>query len=141
VLAGAIEWLGFRRSGSGGRSAPLLEALPAKDWTTLRRLEGDGSLLAAARTIRPSFHLRVIAGRGGSYRGGPFGLAGFATFRFVLELLVVEEQLFTSCKHEVGAAVYTLQNLVLEFHGELLPSVRDPELWTGVNVRQAKEPD
>jgi hypothetical protein len=32
----------------------------------------------------------------------------------------VEEQLFSRGEDEVGAAVNTLQNLVLEFHGELL---------------------
>src|SRR5665811_390080 len=45
---------------------------------------------------------------------------------FVLELLVVEEKLFARGEDEIGAAVNTFQNLVLEFHGELLPSARGP---------------
>jgi hypothetical protein len=53
----------------------------------------------------------------------------------------VEEQLFAGRKNEFAAAIDTLQNLVLEFHGELLPSVRDPEPWTGVKLQPAKEPD
>ena len=39
----------------------------------------------------------------------------------------MEKQLFPSREDEVNAAVNTLQNLVLEFHGELLPSARDSQ--------------
>lgn len=48
--------------------------------------------------------------------GDPFALAGLAAFRFVLELLVVEEQLFPGGEDEVSPTVDTLQHLVLKFH-------------------------
>jgi hypothetical protein len=47
---------------------------------------------------------------------GAFTLAVLAAFGFVLELFIVEEELFTSGENEVGAAVHTLENLVLEVH-------------------------
>src|SRR5271157_6403445 len=116
-----------RESGRGGGS-PLLEALPTENWPALGWLEGDRGLLAAAGTVGPGFHSGTNPrGRSHAWRGNPFGLADLATFRFVLEVFIVEEQLFPGCKDEVSAAVNTLQNLVLEFHGELLPSARDPK--------------
>jgi hypothetical protein len=113
-------------SGSGCRGAPLLETFPAEDRTALRRLERDRGLLAAAGAVGPGFYLRAAAGHGDrrAQSGSSPGLAGFATFGFVLELLVVEEELLTGGEDEVGAAVNALQNLVLEFHGEVLPSAR-----------------
>lgn len=48
--------------------------------------------------------------------GRPFAFAVLAAFGFVLELLVMEEQLFPGCKYEIRSAVDALQNLVLEFH-------------------------
>jgi len=56
-------------------------------------------------------------------------------------LLVVEEQLFSGRKDEVSAAVNTLQNFVLEFHGELLPSARDPKPMDGDYLQLPKGPD
>src|SRR5271157_294706 len=123
-----------RESGRGGGS-PLLEALPTENWPALGWLEGNRGLLAAAGTVGPGFHSGTNPrGRSHAWRGNPFGLAGLATFRFVLEVFIVEEQLFPGCKDEVSAAVNTLQNLVLEFHGELLPSARDPKPWTRVQI-------
>jgi hypothetical protein len=43
-------------------------------------------------------------------------LAVLATLRFVLELLVVEEELFACREDEVLTAVNAFQGLVLEFH-------------------------
>jgi hypothetical protein len=43
-------------------------------------------------------------------------LAVLAAFGFVLELLVVEEQLFTRREHEIRATIDALQNLILVFH-------------------------
>jgi hypothetical protein len=117
----------FSWSGSGSAGSALLEALPTEDRPSLGRFEGNGRLLAAPGATGSSFHFGVVAWCGGSQGGRPLGLAGFTTFRFVLELLIVEEQLFSSCENKVGTAVDTLQNLILEFHGELLPSARDPE--------------
>jgi hypothetical protein len=39
--------------------------------------------------------------------------------RIILELFVVEKYLLARCKHELRAAVYTLQNSIGEFHGRL----------------------
>jgi len=121
-------------SSTGSRSSPLLKALPAKDRPTLRRLKGNGSFLATGGTVGASFHLRTLWRRNWSQRRVPFGFAGFATLGLVLELFVVEEQLFARRKDEVGAAVNTLENLVLEFHGELLPSARDSQAMDGVDL-------
>jgi hypothetical protein len=49
-------------------------------------------------------------------RLGALALAGLAAFWFILKLFIVEEKLFASGEYEVGAAVYTLENLVLELH-------------------------
>lgn len=46
----------------------------------------------------------------------PFGFAVLASLRLVLELFVVEKQLFAGCEDEVCTTIHTLQNLVLEFH-------------------------
>jgi hypothetical protein len=105
----------------------LLEALPTEDWPALRRFEGYGSLLPTAGTTGSGLHSGIVTWRGGSQGGGAFGFADFTTFGFVLELFIVEEQLFPGCKDEVGTAVDTFQNLVLEFHGELLLQPATPE--------------
>ena len=103
----------------------MLEAFSTKDWPALCGLEGNGCFLPTTRAVGSSLYLGIIARGRTSQSRSSFGLAGFATFRLVLELLVVEEELFSGCEDEVGAAVNTLQNLVLEFHGELLPLARD----------------
>ena len=46
----------------------------------------------------------------------PLCLTGLTAFGLVLELLVVEEQLFSGRENEIGPAVYALEYLVLEFH-------------------------
>ena len=46
----------------------------------------------------------------------PLALAILATLRLVLELLVVEKQLFTSGKDEIRTAVDALEYFVLELH-------------------------
>jgi len=54
--------------------------------------------------------------RSGSQHGHALALASLAAFGFVLELLVVEEKLFTRREHEIRATIDALQNLVLVFH-------------------------
>src|SRR5713101_1332738 len=54
----------------------------------------------------------------------PLALAVLASFGFVLELLVVEEQLFARCEHEFRATIHALQNLVLVFHRRGAPITR-----------------
>src|SRR5271157_2902095 len=127
--SGANEWR--EMSGTGSGSSPLLETLPAKDRPALRRLKGNRGLLAAGGTVGPSFHPGTRRRKIRSYRGSTFGLARLATFGFVPELFVVEEELFSGREDEFSAAVNALQNLVLEFHGELLPSARDSQAMDG----------
>jgi len=95
----------------------LLEALAAKHRTSLRRLEGHGGLPLAARADGLCFHPLIIAAvLRKSQRLGAFAFAVLAAFGFVLELFIVEEELFTSGKYEIGAAVHALEYLVLELH-------------------------
>jgi hypothetical protein len=54
--------------------------------------------------------------RHSSNYGHSLALAVLAAFGFVLELLIMEEKLFTRCEHEIRATIYALQNLVLVFH-------------------------
>jgi len=122
--AGAAQTRVTGSSGSRGRCASLLEALPAKNRPSLSWFEGHSRLLAAARTISPGLNPRPATNSGRSQGSAAFRLAALTALGFVLELLVVEKQLFTGGKDEVGATIYTLKNLVLEFHGELLPSAR-----------------
>jgi hypothetical protein len=48
--------------------------------------------------------------------GHTLGLAGLTALGLVLELLIVEEQLFTGGKYEAGATVDAGEYLVLKFH-------------------------
>ena len=101
----------------------LLKTFPAENRPALCRLEGNRSFLAALGTCRPGFGLRGrLPGNRGSQNSNALRLACFTTFRFVLELFVVEEQLFACGKDKVRAAVDALQYLVLEVH----PSPHSP---------------
>jgi hypothetical protein len=53
----------------------------------------------------------------------------------------VEEQLFARRKYEVRSAVDTLQYLILEFHGEVLPSARDSQAHGRGQLATARRPD
>src|SRR5207253_5459347 len=46
----------------------------------------------------------------------PLRLAGLTALGFVLELFVVEKQLFPSCEDKILPTVDALQTLILEFH-------------------------
>jgi hypothetical protein len=111
---GPAKW-----SGGGGRLL-LGEAFTAEDGAILRGAEGDSGLLATLGAGRPSFDTRevvsVAQGLRGSKNGDALGLAGFAALGLVLELFVVEKQLFPGGKNEVGAAVDAGQYLILKFH-------------------------
>jgi len=50
-------------------------------------------------------------------------LTGFATFRFVLEALVVEEVLLSRGKYKIGSAIHTLKGAVLEFRHTCCPVI------------------
>jgi len=45
---------------------------------------------------------------GGSEYCYSFGFADFASLRFVLELLIVEEQLFAGCENKINSTVDAL---------------------------------
>jgi hypothetical protein len=63
-----------------------------------------------------------VARRGRSRENGhPFGFAGLTAFGFVLEMLVVEEQLFSGSKYEIRPAVGAGEYLVLKFHLRMAP--------------------
>ena len=95
----------------------LLETLPAIHGAPLRGFEGNSSLTLASRADCLGFNSLVIApALRQTKRLGALALAAFTAFRFVLELLIVEEELFPSGEDEVGATIYTLENLVLELH-------------------------
>src|SRR5689334_6327878 len=96
---------------------PGLEAFLAEDRTALRRLEGDGRLLAARRTIRDGFH--PLASDGTSRTAGPLAFARFAALRLVLEVLVGEKLLLSCRPDELRATVHALKDSVLELHRSL----------------------
>jgi hypothetical protein len=107
----------------------VLKALPAQHRPSLRRPERYRSFFPALRTVRPGLGLRVRMPARRPVRRSPnhchsFALAILAAFGFILELLVVEEKLFTRCEHEVRATIYALQNLVLVFHWRGAPIPR-----------------
>jgi hypothetical protein len=52
-----------------------------------------------------------------SHGSSALAFAVLASFRFVLELFVVEEELFAGGEDEIITAVDTLESLILEFHG------------------------
>jgi hypothetical protein len=66
-----------------------------------------------------------------SYARSPVGalrLALLAALGVVLEILVVEEQLFACGKDEVGTAINALENFIREFHGRLPRRRERPEI-------------
>ena len=88
----------------------------------MRWLERDSCFPLAAGADGLGFHPLVVAPvLRQSQCLGAFTLAVFAAFGFVFELFIVEEELFTGSENEVGAAIHTLENFVLEVHFESAP--------------------
>ena len=117
----------------GGGGALGLEAFAAEDGASLGGLEGDGGLFAAGGAVGAGLHLGVLAlavsvGMEAELFGA-FGLAGLAALGLVLELLVVEEELFAGGENEIGTAVDALERLILEFHREPTPHPRAKVPW------------
>jgi hypothetical protein len=100
----------------------LLKTLTTEHGTPLCRAKRHCRLLAAvgAGSASLSFDM-VLAVRRRAQDRHSLALAALAPLGFVLELLVVEEQLFTSCEDKIRSTVNALQNLVLEFHWRATP--------------------
>ena len=94
-------------------SFAVLEAFPAQYRPPLRRPERNRSFFPALRAVSPCLRLGVRASlyptmqRGCAEHRHSFSLAVLASLRFVLELLVVEKQLFTRREHKVRATIDT----------------------------------
>lgn len=86
----------------------------------MRRLERNGGFTLAPGAnclrFRPLEVSAASTAVAQSQRLGAPGFTFFATLRLVLELFIVKEELLTSGKNEVSAAVYALENLILELH-------------------------
>ena len=109
---------------------PLLKTLTTKDRSPLRGLKRNSCLLAALRAGGFGFDLGgTMAGSGPEHRD-PLRLARLTALRFVLELLIVKEKLFTGGKNKIRPAIHTLQYLVLEFHRENAPFSPIPAAFT-----------
>ena len=107
----------------------------------MRWLERDSSFPLAAGADSLGFHSLVVATvLRQSQCLGAFTLAVFAAFGFVFELFIVEEELFASGENEVGAAIHTLKNFVLEVHFESAPfsCIHAQESGQSTNVTQWK---
>jgi hypothetical protein len=91
------------------------ETLTTKHGPILGGTKRKRRLFSATRTDGNGFLFIKLIWR--SLGWGPFLLADLAPFGQVFKLLVVEENLFPGGEHKILAAIYTLQYLVLEFHG------------------------
>jgi len=94
----------------------LLKALPAEHWPPLRGAKWHGCLFPTLRAGSPRLDLGVALSRCRSQYRDALTLAGLAALGFVLELLVVEKELFTGGKDEIRTAIYALEYFVLELH-------------------------
>ena len=103
---------------SGARYAPpLLETFATEHRPPLGRTKRHRRLFAALRAVCAGFRFRErVTVRTDSRAGSPLPFAVLASLGFVLELLIMEEQLFPGCEYEIRTTIHTLQNLVLEFH-------------------------
>jgi hypothetical protein len=101
------------------------EAGAAIDRTALRWIKRHCSLLAALRALNGDLNPLANAGglRGGN-RSEPFILgllARLASLGFILQTLVVKEDLLASSPDEIISAIYTFDRTVVEFHLRLTP--------------------
>ena len=85
---------------------------------TLGGFEWNRGLPPALRACGHGFGLRESRAR----RALALGLAVLTALGFILEVLVVEEVLFSRCENEVCPAVNTLEDSILEIrHGTCAP--------------------
>jgi hypothetical protein len=106
---------GCRGRKSGG--LPAKEALPAINRAALSGFEGNGCLPAALRAGGHGFGL----GETTPSIALTLSLAGLAALGFVLEVLAVEEVLFSRCKYKFRSAVHTFEDPVLKLRHNLCP--------------------
>src|SRR5438445_5527056 len=121
ALRGSVQWIEaepVELDAPGPGEFPGLEALFAEHGTPLRRLEGHGRFLAASRARRLGFDPLAGDGRAGR-AAGPLALAGLAPLRFILEVLVGEELLFSRRPDELRRAIHAPEDSVLELHRSL----------------------
>lgn len=94
---------GYRRG-----SFPVQEAFPAKYRTSLCRLKRHRGLPPALRTGGHGLRFGKATGR----RTLTLVFTSLAALGFVLEVLVMEEVLFSRCKYEIRSAIDTLEDPV-----------------------------
>jgi len=97
----------------GAARFPAQETFPAVHRPSLSRLEGDGGFTATLRARGHGFGL----GETSPTPGGTLALrlTRLAALGLVLEILVVEEVLFSRCEDEICSAIDALEDAVLEF--------------------------
>ena len=116
----------------------LLETLPAVNRPALRGPERHRGFFPALGTDRRGL-CPVVAAR---CRLIPLRLAGLATFRIILEMLVGKEKLFSCREHKVFTAFHALQGSVMIFrifrHGSEPPEI--PRVSTRHNASSLSWP-
>ena len=104
--------------GDRGCGLAAQKAFAAVNRPALRGLEGDGGLPAALRAGGHGFRL----GKPRACRALALQLAILAAFGLVLEVLVVEEVLFSRCEYEIRSAVHALEDAILKLrHSNCAP--------------------
>jgi hypothetical protein len=96
-------------AGAGGVGLARQETLPAINGPALSGLERDRGFPAALGTGGHGLGFGIAA-----RRSLPLGLTWLAALGLVLEILVVEEVLFSRCEYEICSAIYALEDAVLE---------------------------
>jgi len=92
------------------RRLPAEEAFAAIHWPALGWLKGYRGFPTALRAGGHGFRFGKARGR----RTRTLGFTILTALRFVFEVFVVEEVLFSRCKYEVCSAVYALEDAVLK---------------------------
>ncbi|HKE29879.1 MAG TPA: hypothetical protein VKB88_46335 [Bryobacteraceae bacterium] len=85
----------------------------------MSRLKRNRGFTAALRARGHGFRL----GETSAASASSFLLACFAALRLVLEVLVVEEMLFSRCEDEIGSTVYAFEDAVLKLRHSNVPVI------------------
>lgn len=105
----------LQSTGRGARRFAGEEAFPAINRPALGRFERYRGFAAALRTHGHGFGLGEARPR----RTLPLGLATLTALGLILEILVVEEMLFSRCEYEIRSAICTLKDAVLKLRHSL----------------------